>query len=229
MFGVRSDEFVNELEHHLVRGLPRRGSDVARWLARLSEFDKAQGWFGFRSCAHWLAARHSMTRREARTYVRVARQLEELPRVERALFAGRLSYAKVAMVCRVATADSEKHVLRVALSLRDDDFALVIAEVEATRRRQAVVDFDPTRDETNARAESARDRRVVTVRAHWPSAPAPPRARCGPRPAQRGPPAMARSLRLDLWAVFTPLARVGAFRRPEIGHPRATRRSSRRQ
>jgi hypothetical protein len=143
MFGVTLDEVVVELERRLAGGPPRRSPDLARWLAALSEFDKAQGWFGSRSCAEWLAARCSMPARTARTYVRVARRLEDLPRVERALHDGRMSYAKVATLCRVATPDSEEHLLLVALATRDCDFALVIAEVEKRRRLAAVVAFDP--------------------------------------------------------------------------------------
>ena len=183
---------VDALARQLVGGPPRKGPDLARWLARLSEFDKAQGWFGFRSCALVGGAVFD-NGAWARGYVRVARKLEELPRVERALFDGRMSYAKVAMVCRVATADSEKHVLRVALSLRDDDFALVIAELEATRRRWAVVPYDPDKAEPSRPAESGGGALVSGARPRPASDRAPRRATVGSWVGGRGPPALARS------------------------------------
>ena len=87
---------------------------TARLLALIREFDARGGWnTGFRSCAEWLAWRVGMDLGAARERVRVARALETLPRLAEALANGKLSYAKVRALTRVATPETEARLLSV--------------------------------------------------------------------------------------------------------------------
>jgi hypothetical protein len=87
---------------------------TARLLTLIREFDTRGGWnTGFRSCAHWLAWRVGLDLGAARERVRVARALETLPLLAEALAHGRLSYAKVRALTRVATPETEARLLAV--------------------------------------------------------------------------------------------------------------------
>ena len=88
-----------------------------RLLTCVRRFDEAEGWFeqGAQSCAHWLTWRVGMDAGTAREKVRVARALGALPAIDEAFAAGRVSYAKVRAMTRVATAANEARVLEVAL------------------------------------------------------------------------------------------------------------------
>lgn len=82
----------------------------------LREFDARLGWnTGFLSCAHWLHWRTGFDLGASREKVRVARALETLPRISRAMGHGQLSYAKVRALTRVATPDNGSSLLDVAL------------------------------------------------------------------------------------------------------------------
>jgi hypothetical protein len=87
-------------------------------LARIRRFDAIEGWYrqGAMSCAHWLTWRIGLDRGAAREKVRVARVLGTLPRIDAAFAAGRLSYAQVRAVTRVANAENEERLLEVALA-----------------------------------------------------------------------------------------------------------------
>jgi hypothetical protein len=80
-------------------------------------FDEACGWrdTGAVSCAHWLAWRVGWDTATARERVRVARALGKLSAIDDALHSGRLSYAKVRALTRVATPDNEADLLDRAL------------------------------------------------------------------------------------------------------------------
>ena len=88
-----------------------------RLLTCVRRFDEAEGWFdqGAQSCAHWLTWRVGMDPGTAREKVRVARALGALPAIDEAFAAGRVSYAKVRAMTRVATATNEARVLEVAV------------------------------------------------------------------------------------------------------------------
>ena len=83
----------------------------------LREFDEGGGWnSGFLSCAHWLNWRTGIDLGAAREKVRVARALPGLPLISDALRCGRVSYAKVRAITRVATPETEQKLLEVALA-----------------------------------------------------------------------------------------------------------------
>jgi len=86
-------------------------------LVMLAEFDAGRGWnTGSLSCAHWLHWRIGIDLGAAREKVRVARALPRLPRVSAEMQRGRLSYAKVRALTRVATPDNEQALVDFALS-----------------------------------------------------------------------------------------------------------------
>jgi hypothetical protein len=92
---------------------------TARLLDLIREFDKRGGWNnGFKSCAAWLSWRVGLDPGAAREKVRVARALETLPRLARALARGELSYAKVRALTRVATPATEERLLAVGRAAR---------------------------------------------------------------------------------------------------------------
>lgn len=88
-----------------------------RLLECIRQFDDCGGWFqqGAVSCAHWLAWRVGLDAATAREKVRVARALGKLPAIDGALAVGKLSYAKVRALTRVATPENEAKLLELAL------------------------------------------------------------------------------------------------------------------
>src|SRR6185295_19035907 len=105
------------------------GDEIATLAARLSaathqlltcirRFDEGEGWGpqGAQSCAHWLTWRIGLDPGTAREKVRVARALGGLPRIDQAFAGGRLSYAQVRAITRVATPENEENVLMIALA-----------------------------------------------------------------------------------------------------------------
>jgi hypothetical protein len=93
--------------------------DVAthRLLTCIRQFDESNGWYaqGAVSCAHWLSWRIGLDLGTARERVRVARALGKLPAIDLALATGKLSYAKVRALSRVATPENEAKLLDLAL------------------------------------------------------------------------------------------------------------------
>src|SRR3954462_6745739 len=105
------------------------GEEIARLAARLNvathrmltcvrAFDEGEGWHrqGAQSCADWLAWRIGIDPGAAREKVRVARALGGLPQIDRVFADGRLSYAQVRAVTRIATPANEARVLDIALA-----------------------------------------------------------------------------------------------------------------
>jgi hypothetical protein len=87
-----------------------------QWLVMIAEFDERGGWagVGIKSCAHWLAWTCSLAPGTAREHVRVARALTELPLVSAEMAAGRLSYAKVREITRIADRVDETYLVTLA-------------------------------------------------------------------------------------------------------------------
>ena len=89
-----------------------------RLLQCIRQFDESRGWYaqGAVSCAHWLSWRIGLDLGTAREKVRVANALGQLPKIDEALRVGKLSYAKVRALTRVATAANEAKLLDLALA-----------------------------------------------------------------------------------------------------------------
>ncbi len=93
--------------------MPRRAAHLAagtcRFLQLVAEFDARRGWasWDLPSCAAWLAWKCQAAPGTAREHVRVARALAGLPVITARFAAGRMSYAKVRALTRIATAQTE--------------------------------------------------------------------------------------------------------------------------
>ena len=87
-------------------------------ITRLRTFDQHEGWAraDYPTCAHWLSWRTGIGLNAAREKVRVARALGELPRVDKLFKKGKLSYSKVRAITRVATPESEKDFVGIAMN-----------------------------------------------------------------------------------------------------------------
>ena len=93
----------------------RINSAEFRMMTLIADFDRRRGWRdGFSSCAEWLAWRIGIKIGPARERVRTARALVNLPQTADALREGRISYAKVRAITRVATPGSEAELLEFA-------------------------------------------------------------------------------------------------------------------
>ena len=89
-----------------------------RLLTCIRRFDESEEWGhqGARTCADWLAWRIGLAPGAAREKVRVARALGRLPAIDAAMASGRLSYAKVRALTRVATPTNEAQLVEIALA-----------------------------------------------------------------------------------------------------------------
>src|SRR5215218_5960700 len=98
-----------ELAQAITSGAVRMAAATAAWLRLVAEFDERGGWHGvgINSCGHWLAWQCGMSPTTGREHARVARALRALPRISAAFSAGRLSYAKVRALTRIAADDCE--------------------------------------------------------------------------------------------------------------------------
>src|SRR6185436_17760141 len=87
-----------------------------RWLVLIGEFDRRNGWSdrATQSCAHWLNWKCGIAMGAAREKIRVARALENLPKISAAMACGKLSYSKTREITRVASAETEDYLLMIA-------------------------------------------------------------------------------------------------------------------
>jgi hypothetical protein len=87
-----------------------------QFLTLVAEFDRRHGWSdgGTQSCAHWLNWKCGIAMGAAREKVRVARALENLPKVSAAMASGKLSYSKAREITRVGNAANEDYLLSIA-------------------------------------------------------------------------------------------------------------------
>ena len=107
------DEVVAEL----VALSARIDAALQRQLALIREIHERELWFiwGVRTCAQWLAWRLGLSPGAARERLRVALALGQLPKLDRALAQGRVSFSKVRAMTRVATPENEAKLLECAL------------------------------------------------------------------------------------------------------------------
>jgi 5-methylcytosine-specific restriction endonuclease McrA len=104
----RLEERICELAAHLAAG-------TCRFLELVGEFDARRGWecWDLPSCAAWLAWKCQVAPGTAREQVRVARALPDLPVIHAEFAAGRMSYAKVRALTRIATALTESDLAEI--------------------------------------------------------------------------------------------------------------------
>ena len=105
----RLEAQICELAGHLAAA-------TCRFLILLGDFDARRGWasWDMRSCAEWLSWKCQMSAGAAREHVRVARALRDLPVIRAEFGAGRLSYAKVRALTRIATVENEGGLAEIA-------------------------------------------------------------------------------------------------------------------
>ena len=108
---------VEELGQEIANLAVHLDAATHRLLECIRQFDAECGWAaqGAVSCAHWLSWRIGLDPATAREKVRVARALGQLPAIDAALKSGRLSYAKVRALTRVATPETEAKLLDAAM------------------------------------------------------------------------------------------------------------------
>jgi hypothetical protein len=109
---------LDALEAELTTLAAHIGAAMYRFLVLVEEFDRREGWggIGLRSCAHWLTWKCGIGLVAAREQVRVARALPRLAAIAEAMRTGRVSYAKVRAMTRIATPDNESALLAIALN-----------------------------------------------------------------------------------------------------------------
>ena len=88
----------------------------SRLLTLIREFDEKECWadLGFFSCAHWLNFKCGIGMNAAREKVRVAHALVHLPKIDRGLSKGELSYSKVRAMTRIADETNEDYLMMIA-------------------------------------------------------------------------------------------------------------------
>jgi len=84
-----------------------------------AEFADSPEWLlaGSPTPAHWLAAVADIEPATAREWVRIGRQLSELPATAAAFATGAVSYSKVRALTRIATTGNETELLDIALEV----------------------------------------------------------------------------------------------------------------
>jgi len=94
-----------------------------------AEFADSAEWVlaGSPTPAHWLAAVADIEPATAREWVRIGRQLRELPATAAVFATGAVSYSKVRSLTRIATADNERELLDMALDVPAGDLARALA------------------------------------------------------------------------------------------------------
>jgi Domain of unknown function (DUF222) len=105
----RLEARICELAGHLTAA-------TCQFLLLVADFDARNGWADWEmpSCAAWLSWKCQIASGTAREQVRVARSLATLPAITAEFAAGRLSYAKVRALTRIATAETEQDLLEMA-------------------------------------------------------------------------------------------------------------------
>jgi hypothetical protein len=117
---------------------------TCRFLVLLADFDARRGWASWEmsSCAAWLSWKCQMSSGTAREHVRVARALPDLPVIRSQFAAGRLSYAKVRALTRIATPATEAGLAELAGPMTGNQlerFARAHRQVTAADDAQAQV------------------------------------------------------------------------------------------
>ncbi|SDF46086.1 HNH endonuclease signature motif containing protein [Klenkia brasiliensis] len=149
-------EPVEALAARLRAGAVSISAATAAWLVLVEEFDRRRGWAlpGVASCAQWLSWQCGIGPGTARDHVRLARALPGLPQVRDQLQRGLISFAKARAIARVADADTEPVLLRVAEHSTAAQLERVVAgwrrsdrqQTESTRTRSEVAEQEARAD-----------------------------------------------------------------------------------
>jgi hypothetical protein len=106
---AQHDRRIGELGSHI-------NAAMAEVLLQLGEFLRLDGWFdhGAKTPEDWVVWRLGVTASDARHHVRVARRLNEVPKIAEAFGKGELSYWQVRAMIPVATQEIEDDLLNMA-------------------------------------------------------------------------------------------------------------------
>ncbi len=109
-------ERLERLEAQICELAGHLAAATCRFLVLLGDFDARRGWASWEmtSCAAWLSWKCQLTAGTAREHVRVARALRDLPVIRAEFAAGRLSYAKVRALTRIATPGTDAGLAEIA-------------------------------------------------------------------------------------------------------------------
>lgn len=107
---------INDLRDEITKLAGHLNAANYRFLKLIAEFDRRNGWVDdeAQSCAHWLNWKCGIAMGAAREKVRVARALEELPKISAAMERGEISYSKAREITRVACPATESDLLMIA-------------------------------------------------------------------------------------------------------------------
>ena len=141
---------VNELATEICTLAGHINAANHRFLMLVAEFDRRKGWSdgATQSCAHWLNWKCGIAMGAAREKVRVARALENLPRISAAMASGRLSYSKAREITRIGNAGNEDYLLMIA---EHGTAAHVERLVRAYRRCQEAAELSRERRQQQSR------------------------------------------------------------------------------
>lgn len=172
--GALSDD---QLVHELRSWAARTAAGEALVLRLLGELDAREAWgaAGVLSCAHWASWQLGLSLATARERVRVARCLRELPLLSAELEAGRVPYAQVRAVTRVATPSDEQQWVELAHVTSAAQLEKAVRGVSRARREATPIDAETRDREAHLSASTWWDDEgtlVVTLRVPAAHAPA---------------------------------------------------------
>jgi hypothetical protein len=107
---------VEHLEARICELAGHLTAATCQFLLLIADFDAREGWASWEmpSCAAWLSWKCQIASGTAREHVRVARTLGKFPLIRAEFAAGRLSYAKVRALTRIATPETEADLVQMA-------------------------------------------------------------------------------------------------------------------
>jgi hypothetical protein len=117
---------------------------TCRWLGFVAELTVRGIWAeqGARTPAQWLSWKAGVAPSTAREHVRVGLRLRELPRIQAAFAAGRLSYSKVRALTRLAVPQLEELLLRWADAATAAELEAIARNFRTTRRTATAAEAD---------------------------------------------------------------------------------------
>ena len=141
---------VNELATEICTLAGHINAANHRFLMLVAEFDRRKGWSdgATQTCAHWLNWKCGIAMGAAREKVRVARALENLPRISAAMASGSLSYSKAREITRIGNPANEEYLLMIA---EHGTAAHVERLVRAYRRCQEAAELSRERRQQQSR------------------------------------------------------------------------------
>jgi len=107
---------AEQLEEEIVALCAHLNAATYRLLELIVALEEQEPWgyWGLKSCAHWLNWRCGIGLNAAREKVRVAHALTGLPLISEAFRAGVVSFSKVRAMTRVATVENQEYLLMIA-------------------------------------------------------------------------------------------------------------------